>query len=44
MSGVEHVFIHEESVDYGKFEEPKEEVPKKPVSPLKKFLSRFIRG
>ena len=24
MSGVEHVFIHEESIDYNKFEEPKE--------------------
>ena len=44
MSGVEHVFIHEESVNYGKFEEPKEETPKKPVSLFKRFLSRFVGG
>jgi len=43
MSGVEHVFIHEESVDY-LYEEPKKEEPKKEISPLKKFLSRFIGG
>lgn len=43
MSGVEHVFIHEESVDYS-FEEPKKEEPIKKTSPLKKFLSRFIGG
>lgn len=43
MSGVEHVFIHEESVDYS-FEEPKKEEPMKKSSPLKKFLSRFIGG
>lgn len=43
MSGVEHVFIHEESVDYS-FEEPKKEEPMKKTSPLKKFLSRFIGG
>jgi hypothetical protein len=39
MSGVEHVFIHEESIDYNKFEEPK-----KPVSLFKRFLSRFVGG
>lgn len=43
MSGVEHVFIHEESVDYS-FEEPKKEEPIKKTGPLKKFLSRFIGG
>ena len=43
MSGVEHVFIHEESVDYS-FEEPKKEEPIKKTSPLKKLLSRFIGG
>lgn len=43
MSGVEHVFIHEESVDYS-FTEPKKEEPKKNKSPLKRFLSRFIGG
>lgn len=43
MSGVEHVFIHEDSVDYS-FEEPKKEEPIKKISPLKKFLSRFIGG
>lgn len=43
MSGVEHVFIHEDSVDYS-FGEPKEEESKKELSPLKKFLSRFIGG
>ena len=41
MSGVEHVFIHEDSVDYS-FEDPKKEEPKKKLSPLKIFLSRFI--
>jgi hypothetical protein len=41
MSGVEHVFIHEDSVDYS-FEDPKKEEPKKKLSPLKRFLSRFI--
>jgi hypothetical protein len=44
MSGVEHVFIHEESIDYNKFEEPKEETTKKPVSLFKRFLSRFVGG
>ena len=41
MSGVEHVFIHEDSVDYS-FEDSKKEEPKKKLSPLKRFLSRFI--
>ena len=43
MSGVEHVFIHEDSVDY-KFEEPRTKESKKQINPLKKFLSRFIGG
>jgi len=43
MSGVEHVFIHEDSVDYS-FEEPKKEEPKKIKNPFKRFLSRFVGG
>ena len=41
MSGVEHVFIHEDSVMFP-IEEPKE--PKKVESPWKRFLSRLKGG
>ena len=44
MSGVEHVFIHEDTVMFP-IETPKiEETPKKIQSPLKRFLSRFVSG
>jgi len=41
MSGVEHVFIHEDTVMFPT-ETPKIEETKK--SPLKRFLSRFVSG
>ena len=44
MSGVEHVFIHEDSVMFPIVETKKEETPKKTQSPLKRFLSRFVGG
>jgi hypothetical protein len=42
MSGVEHVFIHEDSVMFSVEEPKKEETPKQIQSPLKRFLSRFV--
>jgi hypothetical protein len=42
MSGVEHVFIHEDSVMFPVEEPKKEERPKQTQSTLKRFLSRFV--